>query len=136
LRRERRWSSLLQGTGVVALVLVVWEVLSQTGVLNSHFIPPPTAVIATWYDWIFGVEGGAAGHRYSGTWLEPVFASAQRVFIGFLVASVAGIVLGMLIGWFRIVENLIDPLIQLLRPIPVTAWIPFAIVFFGLSPMG
>lgn len=43
---------------------------------------------------------------------------------------------GILIGWFRLVEALFDPVVQLLRPVPVTAWVPFAIVLFGLRETG
>jgi NitT/TauT family transport system permease protein len=54
------------------------------------------------------------------------------VFGGFLIAAVTGIVLGSLIGWFRLFSNLIDPIIQTMRPIPITAWVPFAVIFFGI----
>jgi NitT/TauT family transport system permease protein len=55
-----------------------------------------------------------------------------RVAIGYFLASLAGVILGMLIGWFSVFSNLFDPFIQLLRPIPITAWLPFAIVLFGI----
>lgn len=134
--KRRDWGAMAQGAAVILSLILLWELFSSTGILNPHFVPPPSDVIQTGYDWIVGGEGGAAGHRYSGTWSEHTMASGRRVFAGFAIASVAGIAVGILIGWFRPVEHLVDPVIQLLRPIPVTAWIPFVIVFFGLSPMG
>ena len=69
---------------------------------------------------------------YSGTWFLHAANSAYRVIAGFLIAAVFGVVLGSLIGWFRLVSDLLDPVIQVLRPIPITAWVPFAVIFFGI----
>ena len=43
-----------------------------------------------------------------------------------------GVAIGCLIGWFRVVSDLLDPIIQIMRPIPITAWVPFAVIFFGI----
>jgi NitT/TauT family transport system permease protein len=69
---------------------------------------------------------------YSGTWFEYVYLSSERVFIGFAIASVVGISLGVLIGWFTLANDLLDPIVQGLRPIPMTAWLPFATFIFGI----
>lgn len=117
---------------VVPLAAVgIWELAVQTGVLREDLVPAPHHVVTTWWTWIFGssTESGP----YVGTWLEQVEASAERVFLGFGVAAVLGIVVGLLTGWFRLPRVLFQPLIDVLRPIPVTAWVPFAVVFFGIS---
>jgi NitT/TauT family transport system permease protein len=54
------------------------------------------------------------------------------VLTGFAIATAVGVPIGVLIGWYRLAENLLDPLIQIIRPIPITAWIPFAVIFFGI----
>lgn len=59
--------------------------------------------------------------------------SLSRVLIGFALGSLAGIVLGILMGWFRPVSALFRPIFELLRPIPPIAWIPLSIVWFGLG---
>jgi NitT/TauT family transport system permease protein len=121
----RRW--------LVPFVLVVlWELGSRAGVLNRHFIPAPSTVLDTWYHWMFG--GGLV--VYSHTWADHAWASARRVILGFVIAAAIGVPAGVLIGWFRVVETLFDPLIQVLRPIPMTAWVPFAVVFFGIRETG
>jgi NitT/TauT family transport system permease protein len=61
-----------------------------------------------------------------------VLHSARRVFQGFLLAAAVGIPLGIFIGWNRLVARVVDPSIQLLRPVPITAWLPFAIAVFGI----
>jgi NitT/TauT family transport system permease protein len=63
-------------------------------------------------------------------------SSIQRVLIGYAVASVLGVVLGVLVGWFEMVEDLVLPPLELLRPIPAVAWIPLAILMFPNAESG
>jgi NitT/TauT family transport system permease protein len=58
----------------------------------------------------------------------------SRVYGGFALALAVALPLGMLIGRVPIVRQLVDPTIQILRPIPVTAWLPLAMIIFGLGP--
>src|SRR5579859_4538075 len=58
----------------------------------------------------------------------------QRVYGGFLLAAAIGIPLGLMIGRIPFVRQLLDPTFQVLRPIPVTAWLPLAMILFGLGP--
>lgn len=59
--------------------------------------------------------------------------SLSRVLVGFLLGSLAGTVLGILMGWFKVISALFRPIFELLRPIPPIAWIPLSIVWFGLG---
>jgi len=116
---------------VVPLALLgVWQLMSSAGFLDQSLIPGPKAVLEAWWIWIFGPRSQLAW--YSGTWFEYVYLSGQRVLIGFAIASVLGITIGILIGWYRIVSDLLDPIVQWLRPIPMTAWLPFATFLFGI----
>src|SRR5260370_16230826 len=109
--------------------LVIWHMASTLGWVDARFLPTPLTVLRTLHEWMFGT---AAGMPYSGTWFVHAASSAYRVFGGFLIAAVFGVVLGSLIGWFRLGSDLLDPIIQMLRPIPITAWEPFAVLFFGI----
>jgi len=111
-------------------LLALWQTASSQGWVDPGFVPAPTAVLEAWHRWIFGER--TALTWYSGTWTEYVFLSVRRVLIGFAVASVLGIVVGILIGWYELMADLMDPLIQWLRPIPMTAWLPFATFIFGI----
>jgi NitT/TauT family transport system permease protein len=118
---------------LVPIVLVVlWEVAARMGAIDVRFIPPPSKVLTSWYYWIFGTEK-TLGDPYVGTWTMHALQSAYRVLLGFAVAAVVGIVLGIMIGYFRLFGELFDPLLQVLRPIPITAWVPFAVIFFGIQ---
>jgi NitT/TauT family transport system permease protein len=87
-------------------------------------------VLQAWWTWIFGDGTGA----FEGTWASDAIATGIRVWIGFAIAAGLGISLGVLIGFSQLAAQLLDPVIQLLRPMPAVAWVPLAIVFFGFSP--
>lgn len=68
-----------------------------------------------------------------GTLLQDVLASLQRVFIGFTIASAVAVPLAMLMAYFTVLRQLMLPIVTLLRPIPPIAWIPIAILWFGIG---
>jgi NitT/TauT family transport system permease protein len=130
--RERRRALIVLQYAVFPLaVLLAWQVFSEIGFVRRNVLPPPTTVLAIWYDLITGATDAAA--RYSGTWLDHAWASTWRVFAGFGWGVGLGIVIGLLIGLSRIVERMFDPTIQVMRNIPVTAWVPLSLVFFGIG---
>jgi len=110
-------------------VLVLWQLASTLQWVDPRFVPSPITVARSLEEWMFGPVGTTP---YSGTWFMHAANSSYRVLIGFLLAAGSGIVIGCLIGWSRLMSDLIDPVIQILRPIPITAWVPFAVIFFGI----
>lgn len=117
---------------VPLIVLAVWEVAVAVGWIKASLVPAPHTVVASWYTWIFGATGPQG--PYSGTWAQAALSSAVRVLAGFAIAAMLGIVVGLSTGWFRLPRMLFQPLIDILRPVPITAWVPFAVVFFGIQP--
>ncbi|MFM1880926.1 MAG: hypothetical protein RLZZ344_1160 [Pseudomonadota bacterium] len=122
------------GVIVPILVLVVWQIIGSRPNM-AGILPPPTQVLEGWHGWIFG-SPGLGLNPYLGTWLSNVQYSSMRVAQGFLLAALIGVPLGLLIGWSRLIQQLFDPVIQSLRPIPITAWLPFSIAIFGIRDMG
>lgn len=94
-------------------------------------IPPPSDVAVALYDLAFG---GIYDDAYSNTLLTHVLASLGRVFGGFGLGCIFALPLGLLIGRTPLFEQLLEPTFQVLRPIPVTAWLPLAMIIFGLGP--
>lgn len=121
----------LHGRRLIGLlaVLALWYLTTAAGWLDVRFVPSPVTVLQTLNNWIFGPTGG---DPYTGTWAKHAGSSTYRVLIGFAVAAVVGVVIGSLIGWFRLISDLLDPIVQVLRPIPITSWVPFAVIFFGI----
>ena len=111
------------------MVLVTWYLASTRGWVDPRFVPSPMTVARALQEWMFGPVGA---NPYSGTWFAHAGNSTYRVLVGFLIAAATGVTIGSLIGWFRLVSDLVDPVIQILRPVPITAWVPFAVIFFGI----
>jgi NitT/TauT family transport system permease protein len=126
--RGRLRPALLAVAFPVAL-LAIWHL--ATAGRPASLIPPPYDVWLELRDLAFG---GINDDAYSGTLLTHVLASVSRVYGGFALALIVALPLGMLIGRVPLVRQLVDPTIQLLRPVPVTAWLPLAMIIFGLGP--
>lgn len=114
---------------VPLLLLALWWL----GTLGSSdgLIPSPAAVGVALWDLAFG---GINDDAFSQMLLTDLIASASRVYGAFLLAAAVALPLGMLIGRLRMVRELLEPSLQLLRPVPVTAWLPLSMIIFGLGP--
>lgn len=110
-------------------VLVVWHF--ATFGRKFSLVPPPSDVALELYDLAFG---GIFDDAYSQTLHIHLLASMSRVYGGFALALAVALPLGLMIGRIPLVRQLLDPTLQLLRPIPVTAWLPLAMIMFGLGP--
>lgn len=98
---------------------------------RTLLIPPPAEVAEYMVD--FAV-GGIWDDAFSATLHIHLLASMSRVYGGFALAALAAIPLGLMIGRIELVRQTLDPFLQLLRPIPVTAWLPLSMILFGLGP--
>ncbi len=117
-RRARQYLPL----AVIPCLLIFWEVGL---LLFPHPILPGPSRMAT----------GFLELLFDGRLLRFSIASLFRVSWGFLAALVVGIPFGMLIGWFPTLERAVGPLLQLFRPISSVAWMPFAILWFGVGDL-
>jgi NitT/TauT family transport system permease protein len=131
LARTFRASLGLERFVVPLLLIAGWEVFARSGYLPPALLPAPSAVLHALGDWVFGFD--ETTQTYSGHWARDAFASAVRVFGGFALASILGILAGVAIGWSRLFEKLLEPTLQMLRPVPPVSWIPLAIIWFGIA---
>src|SRR5437667_5613991 len=124
-----RLRPLLLAVAFPAAMLAIWHfaTIGRPGSL----IPPPYEVWLELWDLAFG---GINDDAYSQTLHIHLLASVSRVYGGFALALIVALPLGMLIGRVPLVRQLLDPTIQILRPVPVTAWLPLAMIIFGLGP--
>jgi NitT/TauT family transport system permease protein len=110
-------------------MLAIWHFLTYGRPYS--LIPPPSDVALELYDLAFG---GIYDDAYSGTLLTHLLASLSRVYGGFAIAVVVALPLGLLIGRVAAIRRVLDPTLQVLRPVPVTAWLPLSMIMFGLGP--
>jgi len=110
------------GFVVLAALLVVWEAVSRAGIVNTIYVPPITKI-----------AGELARLIANGELAKHLGGSALRFFLGFGAATVLGLAVGLAMGYFRAGYLLLEPLIELLRPLPPPAIIPIAILFLGIE---
>jgi len=119
----------------IGLAVAVWEAAAALGIINPIILPPPHEFIgeirnqAQFLMPAVGVERTGANFVA----LSAIAASLQRVLAGLLLAFVAGVLTGSLAFYFETVRKLTLPLVTLLAPIAPVAWIPLAIVAFGVG---
>ena len=106
----------------IAALLIIWEIAARRQ--SVHLLPGP-----------WGAVGGVADLVRHGLLLKYVVASLFRVTWGFLLAALMAIPLGLTIGWYRRAEMAFNPIVQILRPISPLAWIPIAILWFGVGDL-
>jgi NitT/TauT family transport system permease protein len=113
---------------VPLLLLAFWQVATTQH--WTRLIPTPYAVAECMVD--FAV-GGIFDDAYSGTLLTHLLASMSRVYGGFALAALFALPIGLMIGRMPWARMLLDPFLQVMRPIPVTAWLPLSMILFGLG---
>lgn len=106
----------------VGLVLIFWEFIVYANLVKSVLLPPPTVVLAK-----------LQGHWNKNYLQIHIRSSVSRLFIAFLLAVASGVPIGFLIANFRRFSDYIDPLLNLIRVVPPPAWLPFAILWFGIG---
>lgn len=128
---RRLWSRLKPGllaAFVPLLLLLLWQV--TTTQRWTRLIPTPYETAEYMVD--FAV-GGIYDDAFSATLHIHLIASISRVYGGFALAALAALPIGLLIGRVPAARMTLDPFFQLMRPIPVTAWLPLSMILFGLG---
>lgn len=108
--------------GVPVLVLIIWEVAGRLGYINVSIMPIPSKIGAEWKELIL-----------EGKLQKNLLVSFQRVILGFIYGSLAGLILGILMGQFEKVNKAFTVFVGVLRPIPMIGWTPLFILWFGLG---
>jgi NitT/TauT family transport system permease protein len=112
-------------------LLLMWLVSDFVRPSGFSFFPTFQAVLNTAIDWMFNTTGGK--YFYSGKWWLDIVWSLLRVFGGLIVGAALAVLVGLGTLLFPFAEKIVDPIVQMLRPVPKTAFLPFAILLFGLG---
>ncbi|MES1026164.1 ABC transporter permease [Gloeocapsa sp. BRSZ] len=117
-----QWLRLLLSAIALALPLLLWALISYSGLTTPVFLPTPTAVI----------DAGIRMFTEEDLHLD-IIASSLRVAAGFLVAAFVGVPIGILMGTFYSMESLFSPIVGTVRYMPVVAFVPLIIIWVGLG---
>ncbi|MFS4460797.1 ABC transporter permease [Bdellovibrio sp. HCB2-146] len=135
----RKWKFNLKGIWVPILVLVVWEAVVRLGLVNPQVLPSPSSVVVRWYHYLLPLEAYDPATTsywkwfFSGELIHDLLASLYRVAVGFFVGAGLALPLGLMMGASTHIYDYLNPLVQVVRPIPPIAFIPLAILWFGLG---
>lgn len=103
-------------------LLIIWEILVRLGILDARFFPAPSSIFSTLVDLV------RDGSLWRNTW-----ATLQRLFWGFFLGGIPGLLLGIAMGLNRPLRAFIDPLIATTYPVPKSAIFPLILLIFGLG---
>ena len=123
--RHRAWYRVISPV----VFLVVWQLVSASGLVSQQKLPSPTTVFHT------AVTLITSHSAAFGTLQGAMAVSLERVAIGFLLGGGAGLALALVAGLSRLGENSVDPLMQMLRTLPLFGLIPVFIVWFGIGEL-
>ena len=107
----------------IVIFLGIWETIAQLDLIPGRFFFPPFSVVVTefWYLAVSGVLG------------RNFFSSLIRVLIGFSAGSIAGLFIGIMMGWNNLANKALNPIISLIYPIPALGWLPLLMLWFGIG---
>ena len=115
---RRGW---LAAAGLVVFLLI-WEAVPRLGLASPVFVPPPSELPLTFWRELSG-----------GYWTEAVGASLGHYLMGLAIGTSLGVALGVATALSPRLEALLSWVVRLLRPVPGLAWVPFAIIWFGIT---
>ena len=140
--RPRRigWSDAATGLVVPVLAIALWQWVAASGLVDRQVLPAPLDVWRKWVDYLLPLvpfaqytDGGWVSWAFSGELPLDILASLYRVVVGFAIGAGLALPLGLAMGASPRVHAWMNPLIQVLRPIPPIAYIPLAMLWFGLG---
>ena len=113
---------ILRSIAIIAAVMAGWELVCRFGHVSPAILPPPSQVARKWMEYLT-----------SGELPRDAVATVFRVAVGFAIGAALALPLGLWMGAASRAYEIFNPLVQILRPIPPIAFIPLAILWFGLG---
>ena len=123
--KKRKALNGIEYVGLLVIIIAVWQIASNMGLLNPLALPSPQRILKTFISLI-----------QKGTLQKNLLISSQRVLNGYAIAACSAIVLGILMGLSSHFKRMTDLIIQILKPIPPISWIPLVILWFGIGEEG
>ncbi len=121
-RRRRNRVSSLSGIALIVVLAILWELSVRLAIIQSPNWPALSQVFVSFWELL-----------RDGTFFTVFGPTLQRLALGYVAAALSGISIGLAMGYFAWIHRLLDPIVEILRPIPSPAYIPVAILFLGIG---
>ncbi|MFQ2202054.1 taurine ABC transporter permease TauC [Aeromonas hydrophila] len=108
-------------------LLALWWLVARLGLISPLFLPPPAQVLKQ-----FATLAGPQGFMDATLW-QHLAASLQRILIALAAATLCGVTVGLAMGLSPTLRGMLDPLIELYRPVPPLAYLPLMVIWFGIG---
>lgn len=119
-----KWKLFLRGALLPIGILALWQILSGTGAISQQMFSSPWLIVKQYF---YLTSSGELPHHLR--------ISVVRASLGFLFGASSGLILGMLVGMYRPVEEVLNPTVQMIRTIPLLAITPLFIMWFGFGEL-
>ena len=131
----RRWSRRLAGLVFPLVLLGLWQLISARELISTRLLPAPGTVAEAFGQFFFGDGTFALAGvvPFTGAGFDHLQASLGRCLVSWSLAVVVGTTVGLLLGLSSVARDLLDPLLNALRAVPLFAWLPLALVWFGIG---
>ncbi|HEY1150742.1 MAG TPA: ABC transporter permease [Pseudoduganella sp.] len=136
---KQKWREIAEGAIVPVVVIALWQAASGMGYINPQVLPSPLAVVQKWIEYLLPLQpydpaaSSWLAWAFSGELIGDTLSSMYRVLVGFAVGAGLALPFGLVMGSSQRMYAWLNPLLQVLRPIPPIAYIPLAILWFGLG---
>jgi len=120
-----KFKSLRLGWGVIPVVIFlgIWEIVARLNLIPGHFFFPPFSIVII--EFYHLTVNGVLGDNF--------LSSLLRVLIGFSTGSIAGLFMGIMMGWNNVTNKALSPIISLIYPIPALGWLPLLMLWLGIG---
>jgi NitT/TauT family transport system permease protein len=134
-RRRRRGSRRLLGVVAPVVLLVAWQVAGSQGLVSTRLLPAPSTVADAMRDFFLGDSTvtllGVV--PFAGAGFDHLGASLLRCLVSWALAVAVGVTVGLVLGVSRLARDLLDPVLNALRAVPLFAWLPLVLIWFGIG---
>jgi len=125
-KQSHYWKMMLSISGILCF-FIFWELLTLSGIVPKQYLASPGEIIKLFVVKINDPNPDGA------VIMVNIFSSLKVSLTGFGAAVLVGVPLGWLMGWYRSIDSLVNPIFEIVRPIPPVAWIPLTIVWMGVG---
>lgn len=122
-----KFLNFLISISAIVLLLLIWQIVVDTGLVSYRKLAPPSKVFTTFIYKLTNKNPDGA------VLMVHFWSSFKLALMGFVLAVVIGIPLGLLMGFFKSIDSFVTPIFEIIRPIPPIAWIPVMLLMFGIG---